>query len=139
MKRSLFLSIITCLVFSVTNAQGEEEQVFTKVEIESGTNLKKWAEHVKKYTQLPDSIKQSIPEGIYKVKVQFVIDKEGNIGQIKAKNDPGYGFAKRAERIVISYRGEWVPANQCGRYVKSYKEETIVFIIAKDISTQPNL
>jgi protein TonB len=139
MKRRLLLSISACILFLFTYAQDDEEKIFTKVVIESGTNPKQWAEHVKKYTHLPDSVLQEIPDGIYKVRVQFVIDIHGNIGQIKAKNDPGYGFAQRAENIVTSYKGKWMPANQCGRNVKSYKEETIVFIIEKDVSSQPNL
>ena len=131
--------MITSFLFLFSNAQDDEEKIFTKVVIESGTNLKQWAEHVKKYTHLPDSVLEGIPDSTYKVKVQFVIDIHGNIGQIKALNDPGYGFAKRAENIVVSYKGKWIPANQCGRNVKSYKQETIVFLIAKDVSTQPNL
>ena len=139
MKRKLFLSIITSFLFLFSNAQDDEENIFTKVAVESSTNAKQWAEHVKKYSHLPDSVLEAIPDGTYKVKVQFVIDIHGNIGQIKAKNDPGYGFAKRAENIVTSYKGKWTPANQCGRNVKSYKEETIVFLIEKDVSTQTNL
>jgi protein TonB len=139
MKRKLLLSISTCLLFLFTNAQDDENKIFTKVNIESGTDSKQWAAHVKKYTHLPDSVLRGIPDGTYKVTVRFVIDIHGNIGQIKAKNDPGYGFATRAENIVTSYKGKWIPANQCGRNVKSYKEETIVFIIATDVSSQPNL
>jgi hypothetical protein len=51
-----------------------------------------------------------MPPGAYKVDVQFIIDKHGNVGEIKAKNDPGFGLAKRAEKIVSGYNGTWQPA-----------------------------
>jgi hypothetical protein len=130
MKRKLFLSIlITFLFFNLAKAQGDEEKIFTKVPVEAGTNIKQWADHVKKSTQLTDSMLRAIPYGIYKVKVQFIVDVHGNVGQIKATNDPGYGLAKKAMSILHDYKGKWNPANQCGRSVKSYKEETIVFIV----------
>ena len=85
-----------------------------------------WNEHINKKTQLPDSILKNIPAGTYKVNVQFVIDIHGNVGQIKAKNDPGYGLAKKAVNVVSSYKGKWKPANQCGRNVKAYRKQPIV-------------
>ena len=137
MKRKLFLSILTYLLVSVVNGQKEEKNIFTKVEIEANTNHKAWAEHVRKNAQLPDSILKDIPPGTYKVNVQFIVDKHGNIGQVKAKNDPGYGLAKRAERIISTYDGNWQPGSQCGRNVNAYKEQPITFIIPSN--NQPNL
>lgn len=137
MKRKFFLSILTYFLFSIVNGQEEEKNVFTKVEIEAHTSHKAWAEHVRKSGQLPDSILKAIPPGTYTVNVRFKVDKHGYIGQVKAKNDPGYGLAKRAERIVLTYNGKWQPATQCGRNVNAYKEQHITFIIPS--SSQPNL
>ena len=145
MKRKMF-SIKLLLFFVVISeaqviedkkADGKEPNVFTRVEIEANTNPKAWAEHIRKCTQLPDSIVKEIPPGTYTVKVQFIVDKHGNIGQVKAKNDPGFGLAKKAERIVSTYEGKWQPANQCGRNVNAYKEQTITFIIPSN--NRPNL
>lgn len=137
MKGKLFLSIVTCFFFSVVNGQEEEENIFTKVTLEANTNHKAWADHVRKCTQLPDSILKDIPPGTYTVRVQFIVNKHGYMGQVKAKNDPGYGLAKRAERIISTYNGEWQPANQCGRNVNAYKEQPVTFIIPSN--NQPNL
>lgn len=108
----------------------DDNKVFTKVEIEAGANPRELAEHIKKKSQLPDSILKTIPAGAYKVSVEFIIDVHGNTGQVKAKNDPGFGLAERAENILRSYKGEWKPASQCGRLVKSYKTQSVVFIIS---------
>ena len=137
MKRKLFLTLLTCFSLSLVHAQDKEKNIFDKVEIEANTNHKAWAEHVRKNEQLPDSILKDIPSGTYTVKVQFIVDKHGYIGQVKAKNDPGYGLAKRAERIILTYNGKWQPAIQCGRSVNAYKEQRITFIIPAN--NQPNL
>ena len=107
MRKKIFLLLTSAFLITGANAQKNENKVFEKVELEAGTNEKAWAEHIRKKTQLPDSILNSIPAGTYLVNVQFIIDKHGNIGQVKAKNDPGYGLAVRAENIISTYTGAW--------------------------------
>jgi len=128
MKKTIFLFPFL-FVFGVVNAQ-DKYKVFEKVELDAHTNPKKWAEHIHKKSQLPDSVTKDIPAGTYTVKVQFIVDIHGNLGQIKALNDPGYGFANRAVNIISSYRGKWEPANQCGRNVKAYRNEMITFVLS---------
>ena len=128
MKRKLFVSILFLIPFTFLKAQ-DENKVFEKIEVNANTNQKAWAEHISKKTQLPDSVIKDIPAGIYKVNVQFIVDVHGNMGQIKVLNDPGYGFVERAINAVSAYKGKWQPANQCGRNVKAYKEQPIVFIV----------
>ena len=129
MKGMIFTSLLFLLPFTVLNAQ-DENKVFEKVEQNANTDQKTWNEHISKKTQLPESVVKDIPAGTYKVNVQFVVDVHGNVGQIKAKNDPGYGLAKMAIAIISTYKGKWQPANQCGRNVKAYKEQPIVFIVS---------
>ena len=128
MKRRFFISIFLLALFSNLKAQ-DKINVFEKVEVNANTNQKAWNEHIMKRTALPDSISKNIPPGIYKVNVQFVIDKHGNIGQVKAKSDPGYGLATKAVNVISTYKGIWQPANQCGRNVNAYKEQPVTFII----------
>lgn len=129
MRKSLCF-ILFFIVCSFRLPAQNEEHIFQKVETDANTNPRSWAAHVKKYTELPDSVSNSIPHGVYTVTVQFVIDVHGNIGQVKAVNDPGYGLAKRAEKMVLSYTGKWQSAIQCGRIVRSYKQLLIVFTVA---------
>jgi protein TonB len=128
MKGTIFTSLLFLLSFTILKAQ-DENKVFEKVEQNANTNQKTWTEHISKKTQLPDSIIKDIPVGIYKVNVQFVVDIHGTIGQVKVKNDPGYGLAKMAIDVILTYKGKWQPANQCGRNVKSYKEQPLTFIV----------
>jgi periplasmic protein TonB len=128
MKRALSISIFLLIPFTFLEAQ-DENKVFEKIEVNAHTDQKAWTEHISKKTHLPDSAIKDIPAGTYKVNVQFIVDVHGNIGQIKALNDPGYGLAERAINAISTYKGEWKPANQCGRNVKAYRKETIVFIV----------
>ena len=126
--KAIFISILALFSFIALNAQ-EDEKVFEKIEVNATTDQKKWNEHINKKSQLPDSILKNIPPGTYKINVQFVIDVHGSLSQIKALNDPGYGLAKKALNAVSSYKGEWKPANQCGRNVNAYRKQSIVFIV----------
>ncbi len=108
----------------------EEDKVFTKVESESGTNWAEWKKYLEKNGILPDSVVVNTPGGTYEVRLSYVIDIHGSIVQVKLLNDPGYGLGKRAIQLLKNYTGEWHPASQCGRFVKSYKYLPIVFKIS---------
>jgi periplasmic protein TonB len=125
----LFLFICLNLAAQKNKKIEEEYVTFTKVETEAGPDMKTWATYLKKSAVLPDSAAAGIPAGVYKVTVQFIVDKDGNIANAEAKNNPGYGLAKKAEKIILRYDGVWRPANQCGRNVKSYKEQVIEFVV----------
>ena len=128
MKGTIFISLLFLVPITVLKAQ-DENKIFAKVEQNANTDQKTWMDHISKKTHLLYSIIKDIPTGSYKVNIQFVVDIHGNIGQVKAKNDPGYGLAKIAVDVISTYKGKWQPANQCGRNVKSYKEQPITFIV----------
>jgi periplasmic protein TonB len=125
------LFLFVCLnLLAQKNKKSEEEYVtFTKVETEAGPDMKAWTAYLKKASVHPDSMAASIPACVYKVTVQFIVDKEGNIAEARAKSNPGYGLARKAEKIILRYEGIWRPANQCGRNVKSYKEQVVEFVV----------
>ncbi len=62
----------------------------------------------------------------YKVYVSFLVDKEGNISEVKAENNPGYGTAEEAVR-VIKKGPKWIAAEQNGRNVIYRQRQTIIF------------
>ena len=123
------LFICCTLAAQKSKNSGGDDKVFTKVEIESGPDLQSWNAYLKKATLLPAAAAAGMPPGNYRVVVRFVIDKEGNLAEVKAKNNPGYALAERAENIILRYEGVWHSANQCGRNVKSYKEQVLEFVV----------
>lgn len=127
-----------CLATGVMARQAQKktsasdgDYVFTKVESEAGTNPQAWSSYMRKSTVLPDSVAGTIPPGTYSVLISFMIDVHGQLHEIKAEKDPGYGLAARALKIFKGYKGEWQPANQCGRYVKSYQKMPVTFVVPK--------
>lgn len=44
-----------------------------------------------------------------RVYVSFVVEKDGSMTNIKVQNDPGYGLAKEAIRVLKSLKTKWVP------------------------------
>ncbi|MBC7849998.1 MAG: hypothetical protein H7Y31_09680 [Chitinophagaceae bacterium] len=136
------LSLLICLLFpAILTAQDKkpivetrssgEDNIFTKVEMEGGPNKAKFAAYLAKHSVIPASEARDITPGTYRVNLQYVIDIHGYIGQVEIKSDPGYGLGQRAIRILKNYTGEWTPASQCGRSVKSYRKETVTFIVSE--------
>lgn len=68
------------------------------------------------------------PPGRYSVVVSFRVDKSGNVTEVKALNDPGFGTAAEAER-AIKASGRWEPGIQNNQKVISRKKQTIVFVV----------
>lgn len=48
------------------------------------------------------------------MKVLFLVDKEGNISEVAALNDPGGGLTEEAIRIIAKVP-KWIPAEQNGK------------------------
>ncbi len=71
------------------------------------------------------------PPGKYTVQLSFVVDAQGNISKVKALNNPGYGTAAEAVR-VIAKGPKWVPAKQNGKHVASLVKRTITYIITEE-------
>lgn len=134
--RCFLLFILPVFIYNSLSAQNtkkkdaaDTDKVFTKIEINAVTDNKKWAAYLNKSTVLTVAEQVNIPPGVYKITVQFVVDNNGYIADVTAKNNPGYGLAKKAENIISNYEGVWTPAIQCGRTVKSYKVEVVSFVV----------
>jgi len=101
-----------------------EPDIFERVEIEAefpgGVN--KWRQYLERNLRVDDQV----PEGTYAVLIQFVVDKDGNISDVIALTDHGYGMEDEAKRVIK--RGpKWNPAIQNGREVKAYRKQLITF------------
>ena len=64
--------------------------------------------------------------GKYTVKLNFIVSKNGDVENVIAENNPGYGTASEAIR-VIEKGPKWIPAEQNGRKVNFLMKQVIVF------------
>ncbi len=69
--------------------------------------------------------------GRYTVIVSFKVDKDGNISEVKAENNPGHGTADEAVR-VIKKGPKWTPAQQNGRSVIYRQRQSITFVYTEE-------
>jgi len=139
-KLVLLLIIFSPIIFSaqiVENSKNNAEQVFEKIEIEAGFKggIAKWIEFVKNnfnFSRIEKSLPDSINSFSDTARIQFIIDKNGIIKDIKflTKNIPAF---QQSCAEVYKNSPHWVPANQCGNSVNAYKKE--IFIVQIDKST----
>ena len=67
--------------------------------------------------------------GKYTVKLNFIVSKNGDVQNVIAENNPGYGTAEEAIR-VIEKGPKWIPAEQNGKKVNYLMKQVIVFNVA---------
>lgn len=60
--------------------------------------------------------------------VQFIVEKDGSVSQIKVVNEVSEAVASEAIRI-ISHSPKWIPATQNGKKVRAYKKQPIMFVV----------
>ena len=87
-----------------------------------------WQRYLIKNLQETVPVDNGAPSGRYSVVVSFSIDENGNIINIKALSDPGYGTAEEGVR-VISKSGKWVPAIYFNKRVVSRQKQRIIFTV----------
>ncbi len=97
--------------------------VFSKVE--NG-----WEKYLERTLDRDLLKRKKAPTGRYFVKVNFDIDQEGKVVNVKALNDPGYGTSQEAVRIIES-SPNWTPAIQNGSKVKYSLSQLIEFVLAE--------
>src|SRR5215204_4018189 len=101
------------------------DKTFTKVEIESEYpgGSAAWQRYLLKTIRYPQEAQDNEIQGT--VVVQFIVDKAGVVSNVEAIAGPS---ELRDEAVrVIKKSGQWTPAVQNGRQVKSYKKQPIQF------------
>ena len=116
--------------------QAKEEdydQVFTSVQIpaEFPGGFDAWNRYLERNLNRDLPIENGAPPGKYVVVVSFIVDKHGNISQVKAENDPGYGTAEEAVRIIAK-GPNWKPAIQNDRNVIFRNKQNIIFMVVQE-------
>lgn len=108
----------------------DENQVFTKVEIEA-SYAGDWTKFLQRTLNAEAPVNNGAPAGQYTVIVQFIVDKEGNISDVKPLTNHGYGMEEEAVR-AIKKANKWNPAVQNGRQVKAYRKQPITFVVSEE-------
>jgi protein TonB len=110
--------------------EDDENKIFEKVEIEAQFpgGESNWRKYLERNLNANTPVDNGAPEGSYTVWVQFIVDKEGNISDVKPLTSHGYGMEDEAVKI-IKKGPKWTPAQQNGRQVKAYRKQPITFVV----------
>jgi protein TonB len=137
MKKTILLVVFALSLHAVVNAQtafkgaGEktsDDVVFVKAEhapeFPGGQKaFNKWVE-----SRLDQSVPRNMgaPAGVYQVKVEFIVDQEGNVSKVKGVTNHGYEMEYTAEQL-IKKSPRWKPAKQNGHTIKYLNSVTVTF------------
>ena len=124
------ISILHFLVFALS-ASGQDfikdyscRRIETDAKFEADTSA--WNKYLQGNINSNICQLNCAPVGIYKVEIQFMIDKNGNIGKIASLTKHGYGMEEEIIRVVSS-SPKWTPATSNGRVVISFRRQSFTF------------
>lgn len=108
----------------------QEPEIFSKVEQEAKYpgGHEAWRNFIVSNLNIDVAVKNGAKAGSYNVMIQFIVDKQGNVSDVKALTKHGHGMEEEAVR-VIKASGKWKPAVQNGREVKAYRKQPITFVV----------
>ncbi|HUC79542.1 MAG TPA: energy transducer TonB [Flavisolibacter sp.] len=114
-----------------------DEKIFEKVEIEASVNMQAWRKHLESNLlhYIENAANRNMKAGVYTVNIRFLVEKNGSISDVKALNDPGFGLAQGAVRVVRT-GPKWTAGEVNGMKVRSYHTQPITFMIQEQ--TKPN-
>ena len=117
-------------VVEIKKVEEDYDKVFTKVEKEAKFpgGLEAWRKYLERNLNANVAADDGAPTGNYTVRVQFIVDKEGNISNVEAVEKPKACPSCGPEAIKVIKRGpKWEPAIQNGRVVTYVQNQSIIF------------
>lgn len=110
-----------------------EGKIFEEVEVEANFpgGDKAWLNYLINTVKGDVATKNGAPIGQYTVVAQFVVLKDGTIGDIKMLTNFGFGMEQEVIR-TLKLSGTWNPAIQNGRPVKAYRKQPVTFQVVDE-------
>ena len=120
-------------VVELPTKKSDENEIFTKVEIEAGFpgGTAAFKKYLERNLNANTPVENNAPPGTYTVIVKFVVSKTGAISDVTAETNLGYGMEQEAMKI-IKKSPNWTPAQQNGSIVNAYRRQPITFVVAEE-------
>jgi protein TonB len=126
--RLVILGLVLAFIANVSAQTTDKAFLTVDVPAQFPGGKPAWQQYLKR-NQKPDVlVSKGARTGTYKVNVSFIVDERGNLSDVHALNDPGFGAKAEAERL-IKKGPNWVPAVQNGKKVKYRHKQEITFQI----------
>ena len=111
---------------SLKAAKTTDGQTKTEIESEFPGGLRAWGQYLNHTLRYPDDAVNKMLMG--QVTIGFVVDAQGAVPptSIWVRQSVAYSLDKESLRVIY-LSGNWVPAVQFGKNVKSYKLQPVIF------------
>jgi hypothetical protein len=108
----------------------DTQPVFQKPEIDPifPGGREEWRKFLQKNLNAATPVDSGAPAGQYTVMTQFIVDKDGNLSDIKTLTTHGYGMEQEVLRMM-KLSPKWIPAKQNGKVVAAYMKQPVTFVI----------
>ncbi len=129
---SLLLMLLACCITNSATAKGRQQTDTAQKKYADEKpatfpgGIDSWRKYLEANLHYPKKAQKKQIEGL--VRVQMVVDVNGNIGEVEAMNDPGGGLAAEAVRVVKE-GPKWIPAFQNGKNVTYRFVQSITFAL----------
>ena len=112
------------------NQHGDKFFASIKEEAEFPGGQQAWFKYLQRNLNSNIPYSKGAPTGKYNVTVSFLVNDDGIVSNVKAENNPGYGTAEEAMRVIQS-GPKWKPAIQNGHNVAYTMRQLITFIVSR--------
>jgi hypothetical protein len=92
------------------------------------TDFKEWNRYLTTSLNLDSIDVETIPKGVYTVMVDFKIEEDGSLSEVKITNDPGYGLSNKVSEALNNYKGKWNPVQRSGKNIASSRRQPVTFV-----------
>jgi hypothetical protein len=90
-----------------------------------------WRSYLEQNLNPSTPVDKGAPAGLYTVYIQFVVNIDGKISEIKPLTKHGYGMEAEVMRILRK-SPLWVPAIQHGKNVRAYRKQPVTFQVIEE-------
>jgi beta-lactamase regulating signal transducer with metallopeptidase domain len=90
-----------------------------------------WKEFLRTTCNLDKVVQKGGGPGKYAVQLSFIVDKDGDVRDVTALNDPGYGSKEDAMRVLLS-SPKWTPAMLHGKKVVYRNKISITYMVSEE-------
>ncbi len=101
-----------------------------QVEAQFPGGKKAWLKYLEKNLHASLPAVYGAPKGVYTVVLSFIVEEDGKISNIVIIDNPGYGTALEAARVIMK-SPKWIPAIKDGRNVKYREVQSISFEVSR--------
>jgi hypothetical protein len=111
----------------------EGDGIFTRVDSEAyfDGGETAWRTFLQGNLKADVPVDRGAPIGMYTVMIQFVVDLDGSVSDIKALTKEGFGMEQEVLRLMKT-AAKWHPAILNGKPVRAYRKQPVTFLVEQE-------